>query len=79
MENKAVKDEKNASQQSFLPSRHIIRSLKARADRRRSASEKFADWLTAHFGSIPFLAINVVWFLFWLVVNTGLIPGGRTF
>ncbi|MEK9173021.1 MAG: DUF1003 domain-containing protein [Patescibacteria group bacterium] len=56
-------------------SRHIVRSLKAKADARRTGSEKFADWLTSRLGSVRFLLTNATCFGVWIVVNTGLIPG----
>ncbi|TSC82311.1 MAG: hypothetical protein G01um101420_475 [Parcubacteria group bacterium Gr01-1014_20] len=56
-------------------SRRIVRSLKAKADARRTRSEKFADWLTSRLGSVKFLLANVTWFGVWIVLNTGLIPG----
>jgi uncharacterized membrane protein len=60
-------------------SRQLIHSLKAKADAKRSWSEKVADWMTAHFGSMGFLALNVIWFLTWLVVNAELFPGIAAF
>ena len=60
--------------QNAPTSRQLIHSLKAKADAKRSWSEKIADWMTAHFGSMGFLALNVGWFLIWLVVNTGILP-----
>lgn len=51
-----------------------IKSFKARANAKRTVTEKFADWLTSKFGSITFLAINAVWFLAWILINTGKIP-----
>lgn len=56
-------------------SRRIIRSLKAKADAKRSISEKAADWMVATFGSVPFLTINIIWFVSWLFINTGFFPG----
>ncbi len=65
--------------QNAPTSRQIIHSLKAKADAKRSWSEKLADWMTARFGSMAFLALNLTWFLVWLVVNTGMFPGVRAF
>lgn len=56
-------------------SRDIIRSLKARQDEKRTRAEKMADFMTGLFGSIPFLLLNVVWF----VLNLNLIPGIKPF
>ncbi|OGG26269.1 hypothetical protein A2960_04815 [Candidatus Gottesmanbacteria bacterium RIFCSPLOWO2_01_FULL_39_12b] len=58
---------------TFHNSRRIIRSLKARADAKRTLSEKIADWMTRTFGSIPFLIVNILWFSLWILVNTNVI------
>ncbi len=52
--------------------RKAIKSFKAKADAKRSMTDKFADMLTAKFGTILFLSLNVVWFATWIVINTGL-------
>lgn len=49
-----------------------IKSFKAKADAKRSFTEKFADLLTARFGTVTFLALNVIWFVTWIVINTGM-------
>jgi uncharacterized membrane protein len=51
-----------------------IRSLKAQADAQRSTADKIADWLTTRSGSMPFLIANLLWFVVWIAINTGLIP-----
>ena len=43
-------------------------------DLKRSFSEKFADFLTESFGTVTFLTINVLFFLAWILWNTGYIP-----
>lgn len=60
-------------------SRRLVQSLKARADERRTASEKFADWMTSWFGSIGFLVLNLVIFIIWVLFDVGLIPGFQSF
>ncbi len=60
-------------------SRHIITSLKAKADTKRTLTEKLADWITGTFGSIGFLTFNVIWFAVWIIVNVNLIPGVAPF
>jgi uncharacterized membrane protein len=52
----------------------VQKSLKKRADENRGFGDRLADKLTALFGSMPFLTLNVVWFLLWMVINFGLIP-----
>ncbi len=56
-----------------------IKSFKAKANAKRTGTEKFADWMTAKFGSIQFLALNATWFLAWILINTGKIPGIEPF
>lgn len=55
--------------------RTAIRSFKAKANAKRSRADKFADALTAYFGTVLFLLINVAFFSVWLLWNTGHIPG----
>ena len=55
--------------------RQIIRSFYARAQRKRTIPIKFADKLTGFFGSFWFLIINILIFILWIIVNSGLIPG----
>lgn len=54
--------------------RHIIKSIKAKADARRSQSEKIADVMTRAFGSAPFLILNALFFLIWIVINLNVFP-----
>ncbi|HEV7702420.1 MAG TPA: DUF1003 domain-containing protein [Candidatus Paceibacterota bacterium] len=54
------------------PSRkRIFRSMKAKADAKRTSLEKLADTLTNHFGSNVFLFSNVALFIIWIAINTG--------
>lgn len=57
----------------------FYRSLKARADSRRTFSEKLADKLTAVLGSMTFLIFNAIWFAVWIILNVNLIPGLKPF
>lgn len=65
---------RRTSHPSALLSRKLIQSLKAKADAKRKPAEKAADWLTAKFGNIAFLFVNILWFAVWIIVNAGLIP-----
>jgi len=65
--------------QHIRDNHRIINSFKAKADARRTSVEKIADWLTDTFGSIGFLLINVIWFVVWILINTGLVPGVEAF
>ena len=66
-------------QETVQHRRKVIKSFKAKADAKRKFSEKFADFLTAKFGTVVFLSVNVAWFTAWIVINTGLIPGVEPF
>lgn len=55
-------------------SRHILKSLKAKAKAKRTPTERFADWTAGIFGSIPFFITHIVWFGGWITVNTFNIP-----
>jgi len=56
-------------------SRHLIQSLEAKALKKRPFSVKIADNLTSLFGSISFLLLNALFFGFWLLANSGKVPG----
>lgn len=60
---------------SMNPSRRMMKSVKAKHDARRSWPEKIADGINEAFGSIAFLVINLIWFIVWMIVNMGYVPG----
>lgn len=55
--------------------RDTIRSFKAKVNQRRSYLDRVADGLTASFGTVPFLIANILFFIFWIVWNSGNIQG----
>ncbi|NCO10701.1 DUF1003 domain-containing protein [Candidatus Saccharibacteria bacterium] len=59
--------------------RLVVQSYRAKADAKRTLSDKFADKLTSRFGSVIFLSLNAIWFIVWVVFNTGLVPGIEPF
>jgi uncharacterized membrane protein len=56
-----------------------VKSIKAKANEKRSFIEIVVDRTTALFGSHIFLFVNVLFFIIWIVINTGLIPGVKPF
>ena len=56
-------------------SHQIIKSFEAEELKKRPLVVKIADFLTSGFGTITFLAGNVIVYAFWILVNTGKIPG----
>jgi uncharacterized membrane protein len=59
-----------ASEQAPL---HSVRTVKARAEARRTFGQRVADRIPRVFGSAWFLALHVVWFAGWIAWN--LLPG----
>lgn len=59
--------------------RLVVQSYRAKADSKRTLTDKFADKLTLRFGSVLFLTINAIWFLVWITLNTNVIPGVEPF
>jgi uncharacterized membrane protein len=56
-----------------------VKSVKAKAAEKRSFIEIVADRTTALLGSPIFLIVNVLIFIAWIAINTGLIPGVKPF
>lgn len=54
--------------------REAIQSFKAKMDAKKSSSDKVADFLSAYFGTMPFLVVNALFFFIWIVWNTGFLP-----
>ena len=61
------------------PKRRIFRSIKAKADAKRTHIEKLTDWMTSSFGSITFLLANIVLFIVWILINTNQVEFIRAF
>lgn len=57
----------------------IIESFEAKELKKRSFAVRFADRLTSFFGSIWFLVLNCLLFVFWISANTGIIPSVSIF
>jgi uncharacterized membrane protein len=46
---------------------------------RRTAAERLGDAVARFSGSMTFVVLNAVWYLVWIVVNAGLVPGIKPF
>ena len=80
MPKKSVLDKKVLQlEQHYSNSIQLVKSLKGKADKRRSPAEKISDWLNSHFGSVWFLVANVIWFTGWISINLGFVPGVAPF
>lgn len=53
----------------------FVKSFEAKELAKRPFAVRIADELTSFFGSILFLVSNIIFFIFWLMVNSGKIPG----
>lgn len=54
--------------------RTFYKSFEAKALKSRSFLTRFADRLTATFGSSTFLVLNAIWFLVWIAININWTP-----
>lgn len=59
--------------------RKIFKSIKAKADAKRTTMEKIADLMTSKFSSHTFLLLNVFLFIGWILINTNKIKGVPAF
>ena len=59
--------------------RKILKSIKAKADAKRTVMEKIADLMTSKFGSNTFLLFNVFLFISWILINTNKIKNMPVF
>ena len=48
----------------------VSRNVNIEVEENLSALQKVADWIAWFSGSMPFLLINLIWFVSWIVVNT---------
>ena len=76
---KGTKKTTYPSLEDISQNQKTVKSIKAKADEKRSFIEIFTDRTTALFGSHIFLFANVLIFITWIVINTGLIPGVKPF
>ncbi len=74
--NQAAKNKERAEKKPALASviernnRTIIR-LRMKAARERSLQDKIADAITSFSGRMLFVYVHVVWFVLWVLLNTG--------
>jgi uncharacterized membrane protein len=78
-QNNAPQPKNHSIQHKLHANQEMIKSLKTQQDEKRSLSDKIADVLTAVFGSMGFLILNIVWFVVWISLNLGLIPNIEPF
>jgi CRP/FNR family cyclic AMP-dependent transcriptional regulator len=48
----------------------VSRNVNEEADEKLTVVQRAADWLAWFSGSMPFLAISILWFAVWIIVNT---------
>lgn len=53
----------------------IREEIKSRLEMQRSWTDAWAEFFTLKFGTVPFLLLNAVVFVFWILINSGNIPG----
>ena len=55
------------------------RNVNEEMEDRRTVLQKAADWIAEFSGGMPFLILNAVLFLVWIVANLNLVPGVSAF
>ncbi len=65
--------------EKIIRRRRTFRSFIAKSLAKRSFTEKIADEITIVSGSFPFLVVHILWFVSWVVINMGVIPGVQPF
>ena len=76
---KVTKKTTYPSSKDISQTKKTVKSIKAKADEKRSFIEMVADRTTSLFGSNIFLFGNVLFFIIWMVINSGLIPWIKPF
>lgn len=66
-----TKESIHSSPEHVAHRRKTIKSFKARANAKLSPIDKFADFLTKSFGTVPFLIFNAIFFSIWIIWNIG--------
>jgi uncharacterized membrane protein len=56
-----------------------IIALENEALNARSTSERLSDAVARQAGTIWFISAHALWFVFWILLNTGFVPGIRAF
>lgn len=44
-------------------------------DEKRTFTDRLADFFTSSFGTVWFFGLNAFWFVIWMLINTGMLPG----
>ena len=57
----------------------VSRNVNSEIAEKLTLVDRAADWIAWFSGSVPFLAIHVLWFIVWVVINTGHVFGIRQF
>jgi uncharacterized membrane protein len=58
---------------------HSVADLERAFELRRRPVERMADAIGGFSGSIGFVALHLVWFTVWFLINTGVIPHAKRF
>jgi uncharacterized membrane protein len=74
-----VEDPTVESADPFANNVDIIARLEQEALHERSIGERISDEITRWTGNIIFVGVHVALFVFWALVNTGLVPGVTPF
>ena len=63
------------AQQTVEANIHSVASMEESLESNRTVVDRVADVIGGFSGSMTFVALHVLWFTSWFLINTGLIPG----
>lgn len=72
---KSAKPQKSLYRQRFEDRYKAIQGFQTKHNKIRTSSERIVDKIVTAAGTIQFLIANAIWFLLWILWNTGTIPG----
>lgn len=66
-------------QDKVIRRRRLIKSFESKALSNRKFTDKISDFITDFSGSISFLALHIIWFGVWILINMSFFPGVEAF
>lgn len=55
--------------------RRTIKLFESKFRKNRTYTEKLADFITTVMGSVAFAVLHIFWFVLWIAINNGYLPG----
>ena len=69
----------NEAPQAVTANIQSVTSMETALEQNRTVVDRIADLIGGFSGSMTFVGIHVLWFIFWFLINTGVVPGVKRF